>query len=236
MATLNFAPFNYGAETWESYTARFECFLVAHDLTELTDERKCAFFLSVCGSDVFHTARALTAPDPIKAVPWPELMAKLKSHYAPSPSKIASRHAFHQRSQAEGESVSAYVAALRSAALHCEFRDLDEALLDRLVCGLRDLKLQKRLLTKSDLSFQKAFDEVRASEIAAASLATIAKTRAANAAQPANAFNTVTSQPDSESEDSDAETYNEDINRLDEASRKSWQRQKSRPKSACSGC
>ncbi|XP_032072036.1 uncharacterized protein K02A2.6-like [Thamnophis elegans] len=236
MATLNFAPFNYGAETWESYTARFECFLVAHDLTELTDERKCAFFLSVCGSDVFHTARALTAPDPIKAVPWPELMAKLKSHYAPSPSKIASRHAFHQRSQAEGESVSAYVAALRSAALHCEFRDLDEALLDRLVCGLRDLKLQKRLLTKSDLSFQKAFDEVRASEIAAASLATIAKTRAANAAQPANAFNTVTGQPDSESEESDAETYNEDINRLDEASRKSWQRQKSRPKSACSGC
>ncbi|XP_032069726.1 uncharacterized protein K02A2.6-like [Thamnophis elegans] len=42
-------------------------------------------------------------------------MAKLTSHYAPSPSKIARRHAFHQRSQAEGESVSAYVAALRSA-------------------------------------------------------------------------------------------------------------------------
>ncbi|XP_032080207.1 uncharacterized protein K02A2.6-like [Thamnophis elegans] len=115
MATLNFAPFNYGSETWESYTARFECFLVAHDLTELTDEWKCAFFLSVCGTDVFHTARALTAPEPIKAVPWPVLMAKLTSHYAPSPSKIACQHAFHQRSQAEGESVSAYVAALRSA-------------------------------------------------------------------------------------------------------------------------
>ncbi|XP_032078769.1 uncharacterized protein K02A2.6-like [Thamnophis elegans] len=61
------------------------------------------------------TPRALTAPEPIKAIPWPVLLAKLTSHYAPSPSKIARRHAFHQRSQAEGESVSAYVAALRSA-------------------------------------------------------------------------------------------------------------------------
>ncbi|XP_032068760.1 uncharacterized protein K02A2.6-like [Thamnophis elegans] len=233
MATLNFAPFNYGSETWESYTARFECFLVAHDLTELTDERKCAFFLSVCGTDVFHTA---TAPEPIKAVPWPVLMAKLTSHYAPFPSKIARRHVFHQRSQAEGESVSAYVAALRSAALHCEFRDLDEALLDRLVCGLRDLKLQKRLLTKTDLSFQTAFDEVRASEMAAASLATIAKARSATAAQSANAFNTDTGLPDSESEDSESETQGEGINRLEEANRKSWHRRKGDPKSACSGC
>ncbi|XP_032069854.1 uncharacterized protein K02A2.6-like, partial [Thamnophis elegans] len=236
MATLNFAPFSYGSETWESYTARFECFLVAHDLTELTDERKCAFFLSVCGKDVFHTARALTAPEPIKAVPWPVLLAKLTSHYAPSPSKIARRHAFHQRSQAEGESVSAYVAALRSAALHCEFRDLDEALLDRLVCGLRDLKLQKRLLTKTDLSFQTALDEVRASEMAEASLATIAKARTATSTQAANAFNTVAGSPDSESEDSDAETQDEDINRLEEANRKSWHRRKGNSKSACSGC
>ncbi|XP_032069735.1 uncharacterized protein K02A2.6-like [Thamnophis elegans] len=236
MAMLNFAPFNYGSETWKSYTARFECFLVAHDLTELTDERKCAFFLSVCGTDVFHTARALTAPEPIKAVPWPVLLAKLMSHYAPSPSKIARRHAFHQRSQAEGESVSAYVAALRSAALHCEFRDLDEALLDRLVCGLRDLKLQKRLLTKADLSFQSVFDEVRAAEMSTASLATIAKSRSTPTAQSANTFSTATGLPDTESDDSDAEGQEEDINRLYEANKKSVTRRKGDPKSACGGC
>ncbi|XP_032071928.1 uncharacterized protein K02A2.6-like [Thamnophis elegans] len=163
-------------------------------------------------------------------------MAKLTSHYAPSPSKIARRHAFHQRSQAEGESVSAYVAALRSAALHCEFRDLDKALLDRLVCGLRDLKLQKRLLTKTDLSFQTAFDEVRASEMAAASLATIAKSRSATAAQPANTFNTPTGLLDSESEDSEYENSEEDINRLHEANKKSVPQRKGDPKSACVGC
>ncbi|KAG8148127.1 hypothetical protein E2320_022632 [Naja naja] len=54
----------------------------------------------------------------------------------PQSHHVSPRHAFRQRTQAENESVSEYVAALRSAALHCGFRDqLDDMLLDQLVCG-----------------------------------------------------------------------------------------------------
>ncbi|KAG8123504.1 hypothetical protein E2320_018857 [Naja naja] len=86
-------------------------------------------------------------------------MAKLKNHYAPTPSRIARRHAFRRREQAEGESVSQFMAGLRKAALHCEFKELDEVLLDGLVCGLRDLRIQRRLLAKPDLTLQSALDE-----------------------------------------------------------------------------
>ncbi|KAG8132948.1 hypothetical protein E2320_010761 [Naja naja] len=92
-------------------------------------------------------------------------MAKLKNHYAPTPSRIARRHAFHRREQAEGESVNQFMAGLRTAALHCEFKELDEALLDRLVCGLKDLRIQRRLLAKPDLTLQSALDEACTAEL-----------------------------------------------------------------------
>lgn len=57
------------------------------------------------------------------------------------------------------------MATLRSAALHCEFRYLDEMLLDQLVCGVKDLKLQRRLLARSELTLQVVLDEARAAEM-----------------------------------------------------------------------
>ncbi|CAI7935558.1 Hypothetical predicted protein, partial [Podarcis lilfordi] len=63
------------------------------------------------------------------------IQEKLRNHYAPKPSKIAARHAFYHRNQAEGESINNYTTALQQAAMHCEFRDLDDALKDRIVCG-----------------------------------------------------------------------------------------------------
>ncbi|CAI5783449.1 Hypothetical predicted protein [Podarcis lilfordi] len=49
--------------------------------------------------------------------------------------------------------------------MHCEFRDLDDALMDRIVYGVRDIHLQWRLLAKPDLTLQKAIEEAVAQEI-----------------------------------------------------------------------
>ena len=44
-------------------------------------------------------------------------------------------------------------------SLHCEFRDfLEEALRDKLVCGVRDTKTRKRLLVEKDLTLAKALE------------------------------------------------------------------------------
>ncbi|KAG8125045.1 hypothetical protein E2320_020390 [Naja naja] len=111
-------------------------------------------FLNFCGKQMFDTARTLLAPQPLNSVTWEALMAKLKNHYTPTPSRIARRHAFHQCEQAEGETVNQFM-----VGLHCEFKELDDALLDRLVCGLKDLRIQCRLLAKPDLMLQLALDE-----------------------------------------------------------------------------
>ncbi|CAI5773939.1 Hypothetical predicted protein [Podarcis lilfordi] len=74
-----------------------------------------------------------------------------------------------------GESINNYIAALRKAALHCEFRDLDDALMDRIVCGVRNNRLQRHLLAKPDLTLQKTIEEAAASEAAELSAQEICK-------------------------------------------------------------
>uniref|UniRef100_A0A2D4H803 Retrotransposon gag domain-containing protein n=1 Tax=Micrurus lemniscatus lemniscatus TaxID=129467 RepID=A0A2D4H803_MICLE len=155
-----FPAFRPGAETWESYIGCFDYFLDANDLSEIPTSRKKTYFLSFCGATVFDTATALLAPRAVKTVPWGELQEILGNHYSTKPSRIARHHAFRRRTQAEGETVSQYMAALGTAALHCGFRDcLEDMLLDQLVCGVRDLKLQRLLLAKGDFTLKIAIEE-----------------------------------------------------------------------------
>ncbi|XP_060547811.1 uncharacterized protein K02A2.6-like [Pantherophis guttatus] len=158
------APFDPKEEKWGSYMSRFECFMVANDMQGLPDVRKKALFLSHCGPRVFDTAEALSEPNSVHNISWSTLQTLLKDHYAPTPSKYVQRYDFRQRLQQEGESISEYIAALCKAATQCEYRDLDEMLLEQLIFGVRDSRLQRRLLARSNLTLLIALDEARAQE------------------------------------------------------------------------
>ena len=68
----------------------------------------------------------------------------------PKPSEIVQRFNFHSRVQKQGESVAdRYVAELRRLSEHCGFQDLENMLRDRLVCGVRDTRIQKKLLAET---------------------------------------------------------------------------------------
>ncbi|KAK9396201.1 hypothetical protein NXF25_019562 [Crotalus adamanteus] len=127
---------------------------------------KAATLLCVCDQDAFEIAENLAAPVPLESVSYADLKKLLKEHFQPKMSIIAWRHTFEQRDQRPGESAKEYIAALRIAAKHCEFKDLEERLRDRFVCGLRHRELQQRLFAKEDLSFQDALREVTAEEAA----------------------------------------------------------------------
>ena len=60
-----------------------------------------------------------------------------------------------------------YIVVLKELLNHCEFGDfLNEALRDRLVCGLYKESIQKRLLSEPDLTFTKACEIAQAMELA----------------------------------------------------------------------
>ena len=80
----------------------------------------------------------------------------LQKHLLLRPLLIAKRFRFHKRNQFEGEPVSSYLAELKKLSLYCEFgTNLNDALRDRLVCGLHNELIQKRLLSEPDLSLAK---------------------------------------------------------------------------------
>ena len=92
---------------------------------------------------------------------------KLVKHLDPKPSVIVQRFVLHSRLRKGGESVAAFVAELRRLSEHCGFGDtLPDVLRDRLVCGIDDGRIQRRLLSEPDLALKKAFDIAQAMESA----------------------------------------------------------------------
>ena len=89
---------------------------------------------------------------------YDELVLLAMNHYKPKPSVIVQRFNFNKRTRAAGESITAYVTALRKLALHCEYGgSLSEMLRDRLVCGVNHRGIQRKLLSETDLTFDRAY-------------------------------------------------------------------------------
>ncbi|KAK9405235.1 hypothetical protein NXF25_004009 [Crotalus adamanteus] len=111
-------------ERWESYVARLENYLKVNQVRE--ESLKAATLLCVCGQDAFEITENLAAPVPLESVNYADLKKLLKEHFQPKMSVIAWRHTFEQRDQRSGESAKEYIATLRKAAKHCQFKDLEE--------------------------------------------------------------------------------------------------------------
>ena len=152
-------------EEWTSYCERLEQYFLANDVNSAEKQR--TILLSVCGSSTYQLIRNLLAPEKPTSKFFAELVKMVKEHYQPPPSATFQRFLFNSRSQKEGETVATFVAELRKLSEHCQFEaSLNDMLRDRLVCGLRDMKLQRRLLAEPSLTFKKAFELTQAAEVA----------------------------------------------------------------------
>ena len=88
-----------------------------------------------------------------------QIVAAAGKHFNPKPSSIVQRFRFNSRSRKEGESVADFVAQFRQLSEHCQFGEaLSDMLRDRIVCGINDQRIQRRLLSESDLTLAKAME------------------------------------------------------------------------------
>ena len=95
-----------------------------------------------------------------------EILEKLENHFSPKPSVIVERFKFHSRSGLKGENVAEFVAGLRRLSEHCKFgTTLEDVLRDRLVCGISDDRIQRRLLGEQELTFEKAVEIATATKM-----------------------------------------------------------------------
>jgi len=144
-----------GAEPFAVYLERLDLFCEANGITEAA--KKKAVFLSGVGVETYKLVRNLCTPQEPKSKTLTELTEMLKKHLAPDPNVILERFRFNKRDRKDGESVADYIAELRNLSRDCEYGDkLDEMIRDRLVCGIGDVSVQKKLLQAKDLDFPKA--------------------------------------------------------------------------------
>lgn len=161
----NIGQFDRGTEDWKAYCERLEQYFLANDVDDAAKQR--AILLSVCGAAAYQLIRNLVAPAKPTDKSFADIVKLVQDHYTPPPSVTVQRFKFHSRSQKEGESIAEFVAELRRLSEHCQFEaTLDDMLRDRLVCGVRDVRIQRRLLAEADLSFKKSFELSQAAEVA----------------------------------------------------------------------
>ena len=106
-------------------------------------------------------------PTKPKDTPFVDIVRVLEKYYNPKPLEIAQSFHFGTRNQKSGESVGDYVLALKRLAVHRNYGEfLDRVLQDRFVCGLSNPKIQNKLLNTEDLMFEKACRIAKAMEMA----------------------------------------------------------------------
>ena len=156
--------FQPGAETITTYLERLQAYL---DANAIGKEKRASVLVSTIEHKTYAVLRSLMAPETPQKIEYKVLIRALKKHYEPKPLIIAERYIFHQRGQHPGESIAEYVAELRRLASTCNFGDfLEDALRDRLVCGLRSESARRRLLADAEgtTSLVKAIEQAQSYE------------------------------------------------------------------------
>ena len=115
-------------------------------------DKRVPILLSSIGASTYSLLSDLLAPETPSDKSLAEISAALRKHFEPKRAVIAERYHFYKRDQSVGENITDFNAVLRKLATHSNFGvHLAEALRDRLVCGLQQETIQRRLLSETEL-------------------------------------------------------------------------------------
>lgn len=176
--------FDRDCDTWELYIERLNFYFEANQIEGEGDGLKLrrAILLSSVGKKTQKLICDLLAPEKPGDKSYPELCTMVKDHFNPKPSESVQRHKFNNRFRANGENISDFVARLRHLAEYCNFGgSLEHMLRDRLVSGVNNEKIQRRLLSEGELTFKKAFEIALSLETTAQHMADLQSTPSTSA-------------------------------------------------------
>ncbi|KAJ8361627.1 hypothetical protein SKAU_G00181520 [Synaphobranchus kaupii] len=103
-------------------------------------------------------------PAVIRASVW-SVLDELEKYFKPAKNTIYERYVFGSCKQEEGESIDNFVTRLRERAATCEYGQLkDEMIRDKIVLGVANESIRRRLLREKGLTLITAIEMCRAAE------------------------------------------------------------------------
>lgn len=97
------------------------------------------------GPEAYKILKSLTAPASPDTKQFTELIDVFNKYFKPKTNTIAERFKFYKRNQHIHESISDYIVELKTLSKTCDFKEfLDDALRDKLVCGVKNEAIQQK--------------------------------------------------------------------------------------------
>ena len=148
-------PFNFKTpDDWPRWKRRFEQFRLASGLSEESQLKQVSTFLYCLGEEA-DAVLTSTNPSDEDRKGYDAVIMKFDGFFKVRKNIIFERARFNRRNQLEGEAAETYIMELYTLAESCEFKDTKEEMIrDRLVVGVRDSSLSKRMQMEPDLTLE----------------------------------------------------------------------------------
>ena len=132
------------------------------EVDSVAEDKKVPTILTLMGNKMYALLRNIISPRRPRDLSFEEIVDNLAKHLDPKPIVIAERFKFHKAEQQESESIRDFLARLKKLAETCE---VEEAIRDRSVCGLKERTIKRKLLAVADLTLQSAVEKACAAEL-----------------------------------------------------------------------
>ncbi len=136
----------------EEYLARFSFCQDAHE--DMSEKAATGAFLTVIGGPAFSLVSTLVFPKTLQEATLQEIKDALLHHFKPVNFEASERAKFNVLSRSPSDSFRNCVLQLQIQPARCNFgAELNNHLRDRLIAGINDAALQKRMLLEKGPTF-----------------------------------------------------------------------------------
>lgn len=149
---------------WQRFKLSFRNFILAAGFERLSEARKAAILINCIGQqaqELYFNVLKIEGKEKLE-----EIIEIFDGYFKPKQNEVINSYNLNKRNQEDGESFDAFYTSIRKLAENCNFGELkDRMLRDKIVIGVRDQRMQQKLLEINDLTLQKAVDICRSAEL-----------------------------------------------------------------------
>ena len=160
------------SKEWKQWRQVWDAYEEVTNLRSKTSRLRVATFITCIGKEALEIHNGLPFRSEEEKSDITKVLELWETHCIGKTNIIYKRYKFmNNRSQEQTESIDTYVTALQALAETCKFGTLKDHLIrDRIVCGVRENAVRRKLLQESGLTLSKCVDICRAVEATSAQL------------------------------------------------------------------
>lgn len=153
------------SENWRRWKRTYDCYFDAAELSEKTDKIKINTFFNLIGPDAVDTFDSFNLPA-IQSAVYQNVVKAFDDFCKPKQNTVYERFVFNERKQKEGEPFDTFHMDIKRLIRTCHYGDQENDMLrDRIVIGVYDKNLQKKLLETANLTYDVAVEKCRTAEV-----------------------------------------------------------------------